>query len=299
MSRYVLAGIVAAFCMSGAIVFHTGPALAGDPLLEQKSPLLDKAKEAFDKGDTEGAARIIQQALDTGHLKVSDKIVAYKLLGKCLAMLGRQSEAVQAFSRLLVLSPDAQIEEKDEPETVTMAFQRAKAMQDKESAESTAASVEVHHVNPGAVVSGQKAAITADVTGLPEGASVTLYYANSMDAPYTPVLMQQAERGKWTASLETLQFTDPSKEYKIYYYIEVTDENDNVLATVGSEDSPMSFRIVSPKPVEQETPYWKKWWFWTAVGGGAAVSITLGLVLGLTLGGHDTGSANVQINLQP
>jgi tetratricopeptide (TPR) repeat protein len=48
-----------------------------------------------------------------------------------------------------------------------------------------------------------------------------------------------------------------------------------------SESTPAVPVVEAPKPpVKEETPLYKKWWFWTAIGGGVALVVIIGAAAG-------------------
>ena len=274
-------------------------ARAGDPLLEERNPLISQAIEEFGEGNYDEVSVLLNRALTETAPTVEQKMKIYLYLGRAEALRGYESAARKAFGRLLVLDPEAQLPG-DAAEDEVYAFERATAKYKEETESVGAGEVEVRHQGPGAVVAGQAATIVVEGVGMPEGATVTLYHTRSMDAPYSSVLMDNPERAKWTAPVPTVAISDTTEEYEILYYIEATDAGDEVLATVGEEEKPLRFRVVAPKPTadQLDKPVYKKWWFWTAIGGGAAVALGLGLGLGLGLRDDvKTGAADITINL--
>jgi tetratricopeptide (TPR) repeat protein len=279
------------------LVLGASAARAADPLLEERNPLISRAIEEFEDGNYDEVAQLLNRALTESQPTNEQKLQIYLYLGRSQARRGNESEARKAFGRLLVLDPEAALPA-DADEDEKYAFERAQAKRAEEDAKVDASEVNIQHRPPGAVVAGQAATIAVEGVALPEGTTVTLYHTRSMDSPYSSSLMDNPERGKWTAPIPTVTISDTTEEYEIYYYIEVTDASDEVLASAGEEEAPLKFRVLAPKVEEESGPVYKEWWFWTAIGGGAAVVLALGLGLGLGLDqGVTTGSADVTITI--
>jgi len=283
--------------LTTVVILGALAARAGDPLLEERNPLISQAIEEFADGNYDEVAQLLNRALTESQPTDEQKLQIYLYLGRAQARRGNESEARKAFGRLLVLEPNATLP-MDADEDEKYAFERAQAKQTEEDASVDASEVQINHQPPGAVIAGQAAELKVEGVALPEGTTVTLYHTRSMDSPYSSSLMDNPDRGKWTAPVPTMAISETTEEYEIYYYIEVTDAADNVLASAGAPEQPLSFRVVAPKKDEDDKPLVKQWWFWTAVGGGAAVALGLGLGLGLGLQDDvTTGSADVTITL--
>jgi hypothetical protein len=65
---------------------------------------------------------------------------------------------------------------------------------------------------------------------------------------------------------------------RIEYFATALGDNDAALEHVGSESLPFGLQVEAPKGPSVA----KKWWFWTAMAGVAAVAAT-GIALGVTL----------------
>ena len=72
-------------------------------------------------------------------------------------------------------------------------------------------------------------------------------------------------------------------QYRVEYFITATDENNNSLIAIGSEQAPLSFPVLTPEEVQRlkphATPFYASPFFWGGVGAAIAAAVIVTVVV--------------------
>ena len=226
---------------------------------------LEKAESAFEAMDVEAAERLYKEALK-GPGSLQERISTWKGLGVARAIMGNEKGARESFTRLLLLQPDATIDESMGPK-ISRPFQMAKK----------ALAFKSNRLSVERAFDGEVRAVLKE------------------DVPWAKkvVLHVQDGLGEWK-TVEALSFetarvlTQPSN--RALAWAVAFDENDGELYLEGSLESPLEFdstgvhpAVASAQPesnvtVTQKAPF--RAWPWVVSGAVAvAAAATVAIVV--------------------
>jgi hypothetical protein len=271
----------------------------------------DEATQLFRKQEYVRVQQVAEQVLKSAEAGPKELTEAYRWQGLALAAQGKTAEAVQAFRRLLAIEPGYELPKGTSPKLTAPYFQAAGMARNSEG-------IQLQHQPPeaGKALGGQVLEVTvkADPLGMIKGVRLRYWTAGGK-----PEQVAQPVSGPGKVGFQ-LPPGFEAREAK--YTFEGLNESGGVLAQAGGLGSVFSLQarggtmtVVAPPPpkldVDQSaakqqeplslpkekpadrrdsraTPWYKTWWFWTAVGVAVAGAAT-GTAVALTSGG---GSGN-------
>lgn len=256
--------------------------------------LIEEASSAFSLLDFEGALSKLDEALQARGNTPQDLVRIYTLRAKCLISLGREKDALQAFTAALSIDPAFRLNPDASPRFAEP-FQKL--------LERGVEALNVDVEPPGAVAMGEPVLVTVQVVADPAGISDNLRLKYRRGKKKYSALRVRLIRGKrmrfylgpgvWKA--EGLQ--------AIEWYGEVRDRFGGLLARKGDADHPLvigvkrkpiAAPVVPPPPVsvarqeERQPPpppaWYQHWWVWAIVGG---VAVAAGTTVGILASSGD------------
>jgi hypothetical protein len=279
------------------LVFST-VAWAGEDNLKQ-------AEQFFEETRFDRALAAVDRVLGSADVGPEQMVEAYRLKGLCLSALGRVDAAVMAFRRLLAIDPDFRLSRDISPK-LAPPFYKALAMERRP--------ISLTHNQPNTVKSlaGQelKVVLEDDTFGMVNGVRLVFWG-------------EDGNQNKVEASLKgpgAVLLTLPAelKDAKVSYYFEATTVPGGVVHRLGTKEKPFDLLVqgaqvglvlnrppsgneafsttnltanenmVASSQSEKKSakrPFYKTWWFWTAVGvavAGAATGATIAILNGQT-----------------
>jgi len=230
----------------------------------QEAPAMREARMHYEQGDGAGSLA----ALDTAQAAPGNTrlvlVQIYRLRGQAAMMAGDRAQSVEAFKRYLALEPAS--------DATGLSDEAAPAFAEAKSYWSQREPLKVEHLPPGTVAPRKKVSVPVRI------ASDPLKMIKQREFRY------RREGAKTWTSLamrnETLEVELPAnpmptkgREYKMQYYITVTDSHAGELDSLGTAKAPLAF-LVSKDAIIRPPPLYKRWWFWAGAGAVLAGGIT-------------------------
>jgi tetratricopeptide (TPR) repeat protein len=252
-------------------------------LAAAESPDLEAGRQLFRQVEYEKATEALQRALRADPPREA-KIEVYLLLAKAYRALGRSDEAVGAFRSLLQLDPAFRLSPEREPPSLIELFERARR---QESPPERALPPKIIHSPVRRGYGGLGVSLHAEILHLRPEHRAQVFFRQIGQIQYQSLDFTRREGSHFVATIPGAELKRRVDDYLLEYYLAVTDAIGEVLARVGSEDKPLTMRVVlitrpSPKQATVEPPppwYRRHWWIWVAVGvvvvGSAVTAATL------------------------
>jgi tetratricopeptide (TPR) repeat protein len=259
---------------------------------------LQRARELFDEMEYQQAHAAAGLALQQPEAGPAELAEAYRLQGLSLSALEQADEALAAFRCMLSIDPAAQLPPDTSPK-LAAPFYQAVAM-----------AREIQPIGLSLAQNGPRAT--------PGGKLQVLLKSDPLGMVRGVRLVSRQSAGAWTrgpaidlatAGQAALELPNPgaggvpgSASAVVEYYLEALTAAGGVLARLGGVEQP--FRLdAAPRvadeavpvvdvdsrddeTVEEASPWYETWWFWTAVGA-VVVGTAVGLGVGLGAGGSD------------
>ncbi len=272
---------------------------------------LRQAQKLYESMEYKPAIAASERALRTPGMRPEDLVEVYRIQGLCLSVLGKTEGSVQAFKRLLSIDSSFRLSRDVSPKVSAPFYQALSLVKD-------APGIVVKHEPPSEIPQLGGTQLQADIDSDPMGliAALRLRYRSGA-AEEDKTLTTRAHR----PGVVTFTLPGGLRGEGLEYHIEVLNPYGGVLARVGSAESPFrvgvarktplvatvsdedseaagaansaAFALEGPSLVEkaadkpkdselsEEKPWYKTWWFWTAVGvvvTGAAVGTALAIL---------------------
>ena len=267
--------------------------------------LIEEATNAFSLLDFEGALSKLDAAQKTKGNTPQDLVRIYSLRAKCLISLGREDDAVQAFTAALSIDPAFRLSPDASPRFAEP-FQKLLGR--------GVEALKVDVSPPDEAVVGEPLLVTVQVVADPAGISDNLRLRYRRGKKKYSALKVRLIRGKRS------RFYLPPSVWKaeglqaVEWYCEIQDRYGGLLARKGDAGHPLKIvvkkkpiaAVVLPpppvpvaKPEEKKPPppaWYERWWVWAIVGG---VAVAAGTTVGiLAASGEDPDHRTFSIQIQ-
>ncbi len=246
------------------------------------------------------SAALLEPGNDLGELRE-----IYRTLGIVYVLLGRETEARLALTRLVCTDRDFAFDEMTSPR-IRSVFDRVRAewetagrpcAEPARAPSATPASVEMDHESPSSARAGEALELTATIAD-PELRvhSVLLHYRASGEASFDEVPAEMDAPGHFAAAIPSDAVRPPSAEY----YLRAVDDAGRTLAASGTSRAPLRVPVseVATTTGGGGSSVLRSWWLWTIVGAvvvGVAVGVPLGVVYGGGPGPEQRGTLTVTV----
>ena len=240
------------------------------------SQALKRAQVAFNKQDYERTLKLLQPVTVDPQATVSQKIDALELLGLSYLILGDEKRAREAFENLLGLDASHQLRDPTESPKLKLFFESVKAAflpgyDPKRKAQ-------LEHRAPRAATAGRKVELSAQLlSGAAQVESVVLRWRREGLLTYRQIAMSKHDGNRRVAFF---LLPEDNSDYQLEYYIEARNRIGHALARLGSPGHPLTLRVSGAPRRIKNSPFYKRWWFWTLVGTAVVVGTTTAIVLG-------------------
>lgn len=225
------------------------------------NPALDTAQAALGDFDARAALTALEVAKTSGPLTLDDHIRYYEYLGIAHAYLEHEAESLDAFSRLLRLSPGHAIAYTLSPQ-VTFVFQEARRRAGPEP--------KVTFSWPPDREVGQTLPVVIEVLADPaeQYATARLFWRAGPDAPFDAMPVPLAPPGAYVR-VEIPPDSNVTNDVTRQLYLGVYDAAGNEVSRVGDPSAPREARMRYVPP----TSWYERWWVWAGIGVVAAAGV--------------------------
>jgi tetratricopeptide (TPR) repeat protein len=244
---------------------------------------LEAGREFFREVEYEKAIEALKRALRSDSSR-EGRIEAYLLLAKSYRALGRTEDAVGAFRSLLQIDPSYRLSPKREPPSLIEIFERARQ---QEPPPERPPPPKILHSPVRRGYGGLGVTFHAEILHFRPEYRARVFFRQIGQIRYQSLDLSRREGNHFVGTIPGAELMRRVEDYLLEYYLAVTDPMGEVLARVGSEEKPLTMRVVlvaSPPPkgatLGSPPPWYRRhWWIWVAVGavvvGGALTAATL------------------------
>ena len=248
--------------------------LAAGTGLAAERDRLAQARHQYLSQEYERVIKLLTPLVNSPAATIADKVEAYELLGLSYLILGETPSAREAFENLLGLDPAHVLHDPSGSPKLQRFFESVKAR--FVPGYQSRSPVTLEHAAPTSAVAGRMVELAVLVSqGKQAVAEVQLRWRRSGLLSYDMIRFQR--RGQSLSCSFALP-ADPTG-YRLEYYIEARDSSSQVLTRLGSPEQPLGLEVAG-RAASHGEPFYKRWWFWTIVGGVVVGAATTGAVLG-------------------
>jgi hypothetical protein len=238
----------------------------GDP------PQIQAAMKLTAEGRPADAVAKLEELLKRGGNPAFVVQDTYRLEGEIAAQAGKDAVSIDAYARLLALQPGFDLP-KGAPARARGDFEKARAFWSEHGTFS------ISPVVPPPAEPDKPLIIPVAVENdaLSMVSRVTVHYRRAGSARYSTV----SRPGPGDIDIPAIALPGEEAEYRVEYYVAATDLHGNTLTTIGGQNAPLSFPVLSPEEVttfyKRETPWYATWLFWTGVSALLAAGAGVGI----------------------
>lgn len=265
-----------------AFLLASSPTLAAAQETEAR---LSHIESLMGRAEYRRAYRMLEGVLENGGLQPAEVGRVYLRLGECAAALRRLDVARDSFVRLLAIDPGHALAKGTSP-LVRRPFDEARSFWEGKARPS------IHFERRRALEPGDVLVIEPEVERgpIPSLVAEITFHLRQPDGTFVTYLGSEGRIDIAPGELEGLEH--------IEFYLAARDEHGNVTLLSGGPEEPMTIALATDEPelepeatpapgeeVRRARPWYRQWWFWTAVG--SVVVLTVGLSAGLSSRGGE------------
>jgi len=236
------------------------------------NPYLEEARQLYLGFQFEGIIPKLEFALAVKGVTVVQKIEIYKLMALTHSAFDDAPKAEEAFLNILQLQPDYELTGGASPKIRSYFASAQKTYRARQA-------VKLQHAAPKPSSLGETTTVdVAVVAGADRVSAMTLHYRpRGSTGGYSQLGMARGENGAFSGNVPNA-FPGPAGKRTIEYFVRARDPSGGLLASVGSEETPLELTMETVALAASQ-PIYKSWVFWTAVGVGAAAAIATPVVI--------------------
>jgi hypothetical protein len=213
-----------------------------------------------------------------------DLTLTYFYLGCTYLALDRRQPAQEMFETLLSFEPSYVPDPRLTSPKIANFFARVRESYDTPLGPPSLSHRELKHADPRLTL------LYLSIRNLSPRLRPVLRYRTGASPSFFTVEARKVFEGRATFALPT-----PPGGSDIFYYFVLMDRQGVIVLRLGKGDKPFRLTVLGEgedRTAAGATPWYKSWWFWTAVG---AVAVGTGVGLGVGLAGGDSSTAKVTI----
>ena len=236
------------------------------------NPYLEEARQLYLGFQFEGIIPKLEFALAVKGVTVAQKIEIYKLMALTHSAFDDAPKAEEAFLNILELQPAYELTGGASPKIRSYFANAQKTYRARQA-------VKLQHAPPKPSSLGETTTVYVTVVaGTDRVSGMTLHYRpRGNTSGYSQLAMARGENGAFSGNVPNA-FPGPAGKRTIEYFVRARDTSGGLLASVGSEDTPLELTMETVAQVVSQ-PLYKSWAFWTAVGVGAAAAVATPVLL--------------------
>jgi hypothetical protein len=278
---------------------------------------LEEASRLFKEMKYQNALQVAERMLKSPEMGPKDLIEAYQIQGLCLSALGRKKESTAAFKRLLAIDPSFRLSKSISPK-LTPPF--SQALDQSLGIEP----ISLNHTPPDSVLTLDGAILEMTLKADPLGMIKSVRFRYRLAGGEEQKMTVQVKGQK------SFSFSLPESitEEEVQYQFEALNEYGGLLALAAPKDFQLNVKsdhvaVVMPpltgganatgntlatstgaetesaddQKKSKALPWYKTWWFWTAVGV-VATGAAVGTALAASPGGSSGGPYYYHIEIK-
>lgn len=253
------------------------------PALAQRPQALRDGIRAYTQVEYQPALMYLKTALRRVRQR-KDLTLTYFYLGCTYLALDRKRSAQEMFETLLSFEPSYVPDPRLTSPKIARFFAQVRESYDTPLAPPTISHRELKHADPRLTL------LYLSVRNLSIRLRPVLRYRTGASPSFFSVEARKVFEGRATFALPT-----PPDGSDIFYYFALMDRGGVIVLRLGKGEKPFRLTVLAQgedPPSAGATPWYKTWWFWTAVG---AVAVGTGVGLGVGLAGDDSSTAKITI----
>jgi hypothetical protein len=249
--------------------------LAGAP---RPNPHLEKAKSLYRKLQYVDVVKRLERALKVKRNTKGQLCEIYSLMGTVHVVLGKEKAARRAFKQLLTIDPGYSLDPGISPKILGL-FQRVKRELAPPATFRTKPRV---YTRP-----GEYPRVQVELADPGKTVEQVDLWCRDPKGKFRRKTMKSHSKGRYSGYLPVKAEEYPGG-FRLAYFIQAKGSQGKILAGQGSQAKPFIFTIpATPPPVEKpvavSSPWYKKWWIWTAVG-----VVVVGVSVGVGVAASDS-----------
>lgn len=259
-----------ALTLAAAVLLGAASGAAQDA---EVAHLVEEGRAHYRELEYLDAIDVLRRALASETATDAQRAEALEVLGATYVILDRDREARETFEELFAIDPYHPVREPTGSPKIARFVARVRAELVPDAALDPEVTLRAELPRAGRV--GEDLRVRLRVSSPGAIARVRLFVRGA-DAPAF-VGLDAAPEGD-ALFLAVIPARPRSDELELYAM--GRDDAERVVARAGSPLSP----LVLPVSLPEDAPLVEQWWLWTAVGGGIALAVVLGVALGVSSG---------------
>ncbi|GAB5541456.1 MAG: hypothetical protein RLO52_09785 [Sandaracinaceae bacterium] len=262
--------LAAALVTAALLVGPTAVAAAQDAEIGR---LIEEGRARYRELEYLDAIDVLRRALASETATDAQRAEALEVLGATYVILDRDREARETFEELFAIDPYHPVREPTGSPKIARFVARVRAELVPDAALDPDVQLRAELPRAGRV--GEDLPLRFRVSPPAAIRRVRLFWRGAEGQAWTG--LDAAPEGDATFTL-TLPARPRSDQLELYAL--GRDESERVVARAGSPLAPLAL----PVTLEESGSVLTEWWLWTAIGGGVALAIVLGVALGVSSG---------------
>ena len=246
---------------------------------ETSADNLRKAQETLKSLDYPSVIAFSESVIRNPHATKEDRLQAFALQAYALIILGDAVSAEENFLALLKGKPEfklpANMSSKIQQvfSKVSLAFQEQQKRLFQKQLDAIRKNIRLVDETTTEIIGGESLTFRFSLEDPNNDvAKIMLAYRKGPQQKYAPLQVRHNERtDKWEASLPG-SWTENEEGLEVEYFLSSRDTRGYIMRDLYSIEDP-NFLLVKPEPVVQNQPFYKRYWFWGAIGGFAGASV--------------------------
>ena len=239
---------------------------------------LKKAQNALDIMDYPQVIATTESVLRSQSSSQEDRLRAFELQAYALVILGESVNAEENFHAILKAKPDFRLPKDSSAKLlevfskVYLEFSEKQKKHFEQHLEELRAQVRVADETTTELIGGEP--LTFRFTLEDPGKTINkimLAYRKNVEEKYTTVPVGlNSETGKWEVTLSR-DWTDTKEGVEVEYFLSSRDKRGYAIRDLYSMEDP-NFLMVRPGLLSAKKPFYRRIWFWSALGAFAGAS---------------------------
>jgi tetratricopeptide (TPR) repeat protein len=251
-----------------------------------KNVFISEAKDQLVNLRYENALKTLGAALKKPNNTRQDLLDIYRLRGVCLASMGQNEQAIEAFARFLSIEPAYSYPNKTSPRLTAPLEQARKRI-------GGGIRVKLEPVVPEEKRNAFSFELTVEEDPMKMCKGAVLHLRPEGPTPLSKVALNLQGKGTYTLRPPVTPELEPIFEY----HVTLVDQHGGVLHELGTASRPNRLVLITEEELlaAAEAEWYESWWFWTVVGGVVVAGAATGTYFALQ---PDSGNVDFDVHLR-